>query len=261
MKVDYGAVTEQPGLSVTPEQLAMAYTRYATAATFCDDKDVLEVACGPGFGLGYLAKKAKRVVAGDIDEELLNVAREHYKGRRNVDLRVLDAHQLPFENCSFDVVILFEAIYYLAQPGRFLDECHRVLRKNGMLLLSTANKGCPEFVPSPFKVRYFSGPELSGLLQKHGFEAELFGAFPLDISSARQRLVSLLRRVVNTLHFMPGSLKVRAILKRVFYGQLLMLPKELEDGMIEAYPLEAISRDTTESQYKVLYAIARKQEP
>ncbi len=260
MKMNYAAVTELPGLSVTPEQLAMAYTRYATAATFCDDKDVLEVACGPGFGLGYLAKKARRVVAGDIDEEFLRIAQEQYGDRKNIDLRVLDAHQLPFEDCSFDVVILFEAIYYLAQPERFLEESHRVLRKNGVLLLSTANKACPEFVPSPFKVRYFSGPELFRLLHKQGFDVELFGAFPLNISSTRQRLVSLLRRVVNTLHFMPGSLKMRAILKRVFYGQLLMLPEELEDGMIEAYPLETISKDTCEAQYKVLYAVALKQE-
>jgi len=260
MAIDYGIVTERPGLSVTPEQLAMAYTRYSAAARFCEDKNVLEVACGPGFGLGYLAKKARRVVAGDIDDKLLQIAQKHYEDRKNIDLRVFDAHQLPFEDCSFDVVILFEAIYYLAEPETFLDESHRVLREDGVLLICTANKECPEFVPSSFSGRYFSGPELFGLLHKQGFDAELFGAFPLDISSATQRLVSLLRRAVNTLHFMPGSLKIRAILKRVFYGRLLILPEELEDGMIEAYPLKPIARDTSGAQYKVLYAIARKRE-
>jgi FlaA1/EpsC-like NDP-sugar epimerase len=38
------------------------------------------------------------------------------------------------------VVILHQAIYYLAQPDRFLDECHRVLRKKGNLLICTNNK-------------------------------------------------------------------------------------------------------------------------
>jgi len=260
MTTNYTAITEKPGLSVTPEQLAMAYTRYTTAARFCDDKDVLEVACGPGFGLGYLAKKARRVVAGDIDEELLALAQERYKDRKNIELRVFDAHQLPFEDYSFDVVILFEAVYYLSQPEMFLDECHRVLRKNGVLLLSTANKDCPEFVPSPFKVRYFSGTELLDLLRRHEFEAELFGSFPLKAISIKQKLVSITRRAVAAFHLMPGSLKIRAILKRVFYGQLLILPEELEDGMIEACPLEPISRDTSGTQYKVLYTVARKQE-
>ena len=238
----------------------MAYTRYSAAAKFCEDKNVLEVACGAGFGLGYLARKARRVVAGDIDDKLLRIAQEHYRDRKNIDLRIFDAHQLPFEDCSFDVAVLFETIYYLAQPEMFLDESHRVLREEGVLLICTANKECPEFVPSPFSGRYFSGPELVELLNRQGFDAELFGAFPLDISSAKQRLVSFLRRVVTTLHLMPGTLRARSILKRIFYGRLLILPEELEDGMIEAYPLEPIARDASGAQYKVLYAIARKRE-
>lgn len=260
MAIDYGTVTERPGLSVTAEQLAMSYTRYSTAARFCEEKNVLEVACGAGFGLGYLAKKARSVVAGDIDDKLLRIAQEHYRDRKNINLRIFDAHQLPFEDCSFDVVILFEAIYYLAQPEMFLGESHRVLRKDGVLLICTANKECPEFVSSSFSSRYFSGPELAELLNRQGFDTELFGAFPLDISSARQRLVSLLRRVVTTLHLMPGALRARSILKRIFYGQLLILPEELEDRMVEAYPLEPIAWDTSGAQYKVLYAIARKRE-
>lgn len=256
MGTDYTSVTERPGLGVTREQLAMLYTRYYMASKFCEGKDVLEVGCGPGIGLGYLAKKARKVVAGDIDERLLDLAREHYKGRTNIELRVFDAHQLPFEDHTFDVVILFEVIYYLAQPERFLNECRRVLRRNGVLLICIANKDCPEFVPSPFSIRYFSAPELFDLLCKQGFEVELFGAFPLNIASAKQRLVSITRRAVASLKLMPGSLRIRAILKRIFYGNLLVLPAELEDGMAEVYPLVPIPNDSPDVQHKVLYAIA-----
>lgn len=256
MEVDYAGVTERPGLQVTREQLAMLYTRYYTASKFCEGKDVLEVGCGPGIGVGYLAKKARRVVAGDIDGKLLKLAQEHYKGRENIELKVFDAHKLPFEGNSFDVVILFEAIYYLDQPEKFLDECRRVLRRNGVLLICTANKDCPEFVPSPFSIRYFSAPELFDLLRKWGFEAELFGAFPLQLKSLKQKLVSIMRRTVAALNLMPGSLRIRAFLKKIFYGDLLVLPKELEDGMAEVYPLVPIPSDSPDLQHKVLYAIA-----
>lgn len=255
----YTSVTERPGLSVTREQLAMLYTRYHTAAKFCEGKDVLEVGCGPGIGLGYLAKKARKVVAGDVDEKLLKLAQEHYKGRERIELKAFDAHKLPFEDNSFDVVILFEVIYYLAQPEKFLEECRRVLRKDGVLLICTANKDCPEFVPSPFSIRYFSAPELFDLLRKQGFEAELFGAFPLQVRSPKQKLVSLTRRAVAALNLMPGSLRVRAILKRIFYGNLLVLPEELEEGMAEVYPLVPIPTDSKDLQHKVLYAIAHRQ--
>ena len=257
MTADYTTVTEQPGLPVTSEQMTMLYTRYHTASRFCQGKDLLEVGCGPGVGLGYLAQKARTVVAGDIDESLLSEAQERYKGRENIELRFFDAHQLPFDDNAFDVVLLFETIYYLAQPEKFLEECSRVLRSNGVLLICTANKDCAEFVESPFSLRYYSAPELADLLRKAGFDVELFGAFTLDAVSLKQRLVSITRRAAAALHLMPGSLTARALLKRVFYGHLLTLPEELEEGMAQFYPLEPIPSDSPDSRHKVLYAIAQ----
>jgi 2-polyprenyl-3-methyl-5-hydroxy-6-metoxy-1,4-benzoquinol methylase len=65
LATDYCTVTELPGSNATKEQLARLYHRYHFAAGFCEGKDVLEVACGAGQGLGYLARKAKSVVGGD----------------------------------------------------------------------------------------------------------------------------------------------------------------------------------------------------
>jgi len=69
MKTDYTSVTEIAGSKVSNEQLLRMAHRYHFAAGFCAGKDVLEVACGAGVGLGYLAKFAKRVVGGDIDQK------------------------------------------------------------------------------------------------------------------------------------------------------------------------------------------------
>lgn len=68
-KYEYGDVTETPDTKASSEQLTRLYTRYRFASEFCKDKDVLEVACGAGLGLGYLARFAKRVVGGDYDEK------------------------------------------------------------------------------------------------------------------------------------------------------------------------------------------------
>ena len=101
METDYTTVTEIPGIKITLEQLERMYSRYHFAAEFCEEKNVLEVACGPGLGLGYLAGKAKRVVGGDYTENLVNIAKKYYNGRVGV-LR-LDAHGLPFQDNTFDV--------------------------------------------------------------------------------------------------------------------------------------------------------------
>ncbi|HEY3277554.1 MAG TPA: class I SAM-dependent methyltransferase, partial [Syntrophorhabdaceae bacterium] len=113
--VDYTLVSEITGYNVAREQVQRMYTRYRFAGEFCKDKEVLEIACGSGQGLGYLAKVSKRVVGGDFDDKMVELAGLYYGTR--LEVRKMDAHQLPFDDRSLDVVILYEAIYYLHSPA------------------------------------------------------------------------------------------------------------------------------------------------
>src|SRR3990172_1348395 len=130
-QVDYSSITESPNLKATQEQLARLYQRYHFARQFAKDKDVLEVACGSGIGLCYLAKVAKSVVGGDVDEKNVALAREYYvsddgcqlsANKENIKIQVMDAHDLNFPDKSFDLVLLYEAIYYLKDTEKFISE-------------------------------------------------------------------------------------------------------------------------------------------
>jgi SAM-dependent methyltransferase len=57
-----------------------------------------------------------------------------------------DAHDLPFRTGVFDSVVASEVIEHLENPSRFLAECRRVLRKNGVLCISTPNPYYPPVV-------------------------------------------------------------------------------------------------------------------
>jgi SAM-dependent methyltransferase len=255
MTQTYTTVTELPGSGATSEQLAMLYARYALAAGFSRGKDVAEVACGPGIGLGYLARYAHRVVGGDLDETLLHSACAHYGDR--VPLLRLDAQALPFADRSFDVVILFEALYYLRDPERFLDETRRVLRPGGTLLISTVNREWPGFNPSPLSHRYLSAPELRALLATRRFTTELYGGFVAQAAAPRDRLVSAARRIAVGLHLIPPTMKGKERLKRLIFGRLSPLPHELDDGMAPPSPLVPLGTDAPTSTFKVLYAVGR----
>lgn len=252
---DYTVVTEVPGGRATTEQLARLYHRYHTAAQYCEGKQVLEVACGAGLGLGYLARKAGKVVGGDYMSQLLQIAQGRYNGR--VRLAQLDAHALPFGNATFDVVILFEAIYYLADPAKFLIESHRVLGNDGLLLICTVNKDWSEFARSALSTTYFSVPELHTLLTEHGFDAEFFAAFPASATSVKHKAVAVLRRVAIALNVVPMTLQSRELFKRLFYGALSAMPPEVQDGMAEVYPLLPIPHHVPDDRFKVLYVAAR----
>jgi ubiquinone/menaquinone biosynthesis C-methylase UbiE len=254
MAIDYSTVTEVPGNRVTQEQLERMFHRYHFAANFSEGKDILEVACGAGQGLGYLAKRAKRALGGDYTEKLIKEAKRYYNER--VPLLRLDAHFLPFRDHRFDVVILYEAIYYLPQPEKFISEAKRILRKGGTLLIATVNKDWSEFNPSPFSTHYFSVSELANFLSDHGFKVEFYGAFSVLPKGVKGKVIANIRKIAVALHLIPKTMKGKEFLKKIFYGQLLTLKEEIEEGIYEYVPPVPIPYDIPNQEYKVIYVVA-----
>ena len=259
MAVDYTTVTETPGNRVTQEQLVRIYHRYRFASDFCEGKDVLEVGCGAGLGLGYLAGHARRVVAGDYMERLVGMAKAHY-GQR-IGLCTLDAHRLPFVNGSFDVVILHEAIYYLASAETFVEEARRLLRRQGILLIGTVNKSWREFNPSPHSTRYYAAHELADLLKARGFEVDVYGAFLAMTNTVKEKAIATVRRIAVPLRLIPQTMRGKEYLKRIFYGTLVPLGGEIREGMCTYDPPVDISGDPRDTQHKIVYVVARMCSP
>ena len=256
--VDYTTVTELPGNKASREQIARLYQRYHFACQFCKEKDVLEVACGAGQGLGYLAKAAKKVVGSDIDKENLEFAQRQYKGRNNIRLEHFDAQKIPFENDRYDVVILYEAIYYLENPGRFIDEAYRILKNNGLLIICTANKDWADFNPSSYSVKYFSVPELSSLIKRKFKQVDFCGGFSTEGNGLKDSIVSFIKRTAVNLHLMPKTMRGKELFKRLFFGKLYSLPAEIEDGVVEYIKPVPISLDLPNSSYKVIFVVGYK---
>ena len=127
----------------------------------------------------------------------------------------MDAHKLPLENNSFDVALLYEAIYYLPYPEKFVEEVNRVLKKEGVLIICTVNKDWSDFNPSPHSVHYFSAPELFSLLKSKFAHVELYGGFEAYAKTPKDKIISLIKRAVVALHLMPKTMKGKEKFKRV----------------------------------------------
>jgi SAM-dependent methyltransferase len=133
-------------------------------------------------------------------------------------VRVLDAQQLPFPSESLDVILIFEALYYIPSAERFVAECKRVLRPGGYLLISNANKDLSDFNPSPHSHVYHGVVELGALLAVQGFSAKFFGDVPIAEVSMRQRI--------------PRSMAGKRLLKRLVFGNLTQFPAEIAREML-----------------------------
>ena len=254
MVQDYLSVTELAGDDVAVEQVDRMCQRYYWAGKYCRGKDVLEVACGTGQGAGYLAGLASSYRAGDYSEKILEIARGHYGER--IEFQQLDAQQLPFENGSFDVVVLFEAIYYLSSAERFVAEGRRVLRRGGKVLIATANKDLFDFNASPHSYTYYGVPDLRDLFSRYGFTSTFFGNTPVSSLSWRQRMLRPVKTIVVNLGLMPKTMSGKKILKRLVFGSLVPMPAEIVAGMVHYVDPDPIPADHPDRKHKVLYCVA-----
>lgn len=246
-----------PGAKVTSEQLQMICCRYYTASQYVQGKQMLEIGCGAGLGLGYLGKTAKNVIGGDYSEDNLRCAHRHYGER--IELLLLDAQELPFKDSCFDVVVAMEVIYYLTHLGDFFEECHRILRRRGILCLCLPNKDVPGFHASPLSHRYYSAPELFTLLNCHHFDSELLGAFPISRRPAWERVrAAAIVNVGRVLDMMPKGRELREFLSKIILGRTVVAKPELDDSdmIAENFQLVPIPSDCLDYRHRILYAIA-----
>ena len=211
-------------------------------------------------GLGYLADKARSVVGGDVDDGCLSLAEKQYAGCPGIRLEHFDAQSLPFADKSFHLLLLYEAIYYLPEPDRFIQDAFRVLRGDGILIICTANKDLSDFNPSPYSVLYYSIPELVSLLREKFSEVACYGGFPVSQGGKKHAVISQIKRAAVALHLMPKTMKGKAFLKRVFFGRLHPVPGEISEGMAEYFAPVPVPADVPDKTHKVLFVVGRKKD-
>jgi ubiquinone/menaquinone biosynthesis C-methylase UbiE len=98
---------------------------------------VLEVAPGPGYFAVELAKLGDyRVTALDISVTFVEIVRVNARREGvEVDVRLGNASEMPFQNDTFDFLICRAAFKNFSQPVRALKEMYRVLKPNGRALI------------------------------------------------------------------------------------------------------------------------------
>ena len=249
-------VTEIEGQSISSEQLSRMLHRYHWASSICANKDVLEVACGAGQGLEIIRRSANSLVAGDYSPEVLAVAQK--VANSSVALSVFGAERMPFPSSSFDCIVLFEALYYVPRCEDFFSEAHRLLRPGGSLLISTANKDLYDFNPSPFATRYLGAADLSTALMKAGYSPKLWGYLDVDHVSFRQRFLRPMKALAARFGLMPKTMHGKEWLKKIFFGQMIKMPRTLADVPFTFVPPVSILNKIPDRRHKVIYCEAKK---
>jgi len=101
------------------------------------DERVLDVACGTGeFERRLLEDVPEAQVVGvDLAPGMIERARAKFGGAPGVQFEQADAHDLPFPDDAFDVLVCASTFHYFTHPAQVLREARRVLRPGGRLVV------------------------------------------------------------------------------------------------------------------------------
>ena len=113
-----------------------------TSITSLAGKRVLDIGCGGGILAEAMARQGAEVVAIDMAEASLSVARLHQlESKLDIDYRRIPAEELAEqEPASFDVVTCLEMLEHVPDPSAIVAACQKLVKPDGEVLFSTINR-------------------------------------------------------------------------------------------------------------------------
>ena len=169
------------GERYTPETEGNIYLehmhRYVLTRDLINDRDVLDIASGEGFGSADMAKRARSVIGVDIDPASVAHAKGKYCAP-NLEFRTGSCTEIPLDDNSVDVVVSYETIEHHDQHEKMMQEVRRVLRPSGLIIISSPEKHEYTDVPgtrNPYHVKELYRDEFEALLKAHFKNVAFYG--------------------------------------------------------------------------------------
>lgn len=134
-------------------------------------KKILDVGCGGGLLSEALAREGADVVALDLAEELIEIAKLHlYESNVKVEYRLQSVESLAEEMAGqFDAITCMEMLEHVPDPSSILRACEKLLKPGGKCFISTLNR-----TPAAFAIAIVGAEYLANLLPKGTHDYQKF---------------------------------------------------------------------------------------
>src|SRR3989344_3882702 len=177
---------------ISPEDFSRAHFFYQQQKvySFCQkrvkNKVVLEVGSGSGYGTYNLSKFAKKIIAIDKDSASVEESKKRYRSKNIVFIAS------PIETYKtdqkFDIIIALQVIEHFLEVHSFFKKILFLLKKNGLVVISTPNGLTQSYNENPYHYKEFSPNELRNLLSGYFKKVNLYGLNGDDVINKYEQI-------------------------------------------------------------------------
>lgn len=137
---------------------------------------ILDIGCGYGFFLEVAKERGWEVYGVEITQKAVDTCEE-----KGINMFMGDISEVSFDEDSFDVVVSIEVIEHLNDPNTFLSKSYSLLRKGGLMYVTTPNfnsylrhqlKADYDVICYPNHLSYFSVKTLKRAFVQNGFKKQ-----------------------------------------------------------------------------------------
>lgn len=208
---------------------------YLALRPFVRGATVLEAGCGEGYGCDLLVRTARRVVGLELDPTAAAHARRRYPG---CAVLRCDLQRMPVADGAAEVVASLQTLEHLHDQPGFVDECARVLRPAGTLMITTPNRltFSPTWTPgtphlNPFHTREVTAAELGSLLSPRFVVQRTWAVRPGRRLRRFDRRHGPLERTLTTLDPRDWSPAVRRLVHSVTAADFTVGTGDVDSGL------------------------------
>jgi 2-polyprenyl-3-methyl-5-hydroxy-6-metoxy-1,4-benzoquinol methylase len=147
------------------------------------EHEALDVACGTGITTVELAKNVKSVFAVDVSYKMIEIAKKKAEKKKisSINFKVADVLDPEIKKRKFDVVFLFNIIYFIEDVDKVMKYLNERLKPEGIILSSTDCLGekfsiitCIQKLLIKLKIlpfmRFYKDEELEALFFRNNFK-------------------------------------------------------------------------------------------
>ena len=174
-------------------------------------ENILDVGCASGHYTIHYSRKCKKVFGIDPNEELVREAKLNYP---NIDFRIGSSENLPFKDKTFDLVIMGDVLEHVKDENRSMDEVYRVLKNDGLLIITAPHKGLFSFMDIDNYSWYYR--KLFGIkTEKPGYQNKHRHYSLKDLEKLFLKKFEILNCYRSSLFLLPFILNFRLLIRHI----------------------------------------------